>query len=99
MSEFNQRQDRIETSIEGGDIASDGRTVWVNLHGMCVARFCPVSQEMIRATDHIQNFWGKLHHWQGVPEAIRSDWKDFVKSVESWFGVRIPSKHKPSYVP
>ena len=33
------------TELEMGDVTSNGRTVWVNHRGSCVARFCPISSE------------------------------------------------------
>jgi hypothetical protein len=73
------------------DIESDGRTVWVNQGGRCVARFCPNSREFLideKDPEQVKHFHGPT----------REDWVDFYTVIEVAFHIDFPQEHRPMYI-
>ncbi len=77
--------------LEGIEVRSDGRTVWVNGKQGCVARFCPVSHEVwTNGVEHVTN------HPDIKPDF--SHWKSFRKLVFDNYSIVINNKHIPLYL-
>lgn len=92
LSSMRERvSDEFEHEGQFMEVASDGRTVWVN-NPLCVARFCPISREFQPTVDQL---WC-IQHEDKKPTA--EDWDHFVEHVKSLFGVTIDQKHRPSYI-
>ena len=81
------------------EVASDGRTVWVNIEETCSARFCPQSYEFVEV------FFDD-HGLRGEPSSVacdpngptQSDWDDFVEGVHVRWGITVGSEHKSLYI-
>jgi hypothetical protein len=83
--------DEVEVNGQVFEVASNGRTVWVN-NPACVARFCPVSREFQPTAEQL---WC-INHDDAKP--TMNDWQHFVDHVKSAFGVAIDAKHLPTYL-
>jgi hypothetical protein len=85
------RRQMLRTITPLVNIESDGRTVWVNQKGRCVARFCPNSREFLideSTPEAVQHFHG--------PSIV--DWTDFCLVVEKTFHLDFPQEHRPLYL-
>lgn len=71
------------------EVASDGRTVWVNLDNQCVARFCPVSHEYMQSITDVET---RRHETAG-PSV--DDWESFKHGVDHRFHVTVTDVHQP----
>jgi len=76
-------------------VSSDGRIVWVN-SDRCIARFSPVSYEVIkndmkRCVDVFKDN-GK----EKIPTI--KDWNKFKEDVKNEYNIHITDDHKPYYV-
>jgi antitoxin (DNA-binding transcriptional repressor) of toxin-antitoxin stability system len=85
------RRKMLRTPTSLVDIESDGRTVWVNQHGRCVARFCPISREFL--IDETKPWMVKHSHGPSIV-----DWTDFCSVVELAFHLNFPQEHRPLYI-
>lgn len=100
--DLKSRRKLIRTILpdEGGDISSDGLTVWIN-RGVCVARFCPSSREYAAvASDDSSSILTHEDATIGHPESGPSlaDWFDFVNEVNDRWGIVIGQEHTPLYI-
>jgi hypothetical protein len=100
MSLLNRRKMIRTHSADGKqEMASDGRTVWVNIEEVCSARFCPQSYEFVEVffDDH-----GLRYEPSSVAcnsnGPTQSDWDDFVEGVRVRWGITVGSEHKPPYI-
>lgn len=99
MKTYQERRELVSTRVgEGREVASDGRTVWVNVQGACVARFCPLSREYLREVKGEERTQTVRHEWDRHPEYIPTDWDCFVEEVEHRFSIKIGPEHRPLYV-
>lgn len=77
------------------DVCSDGRTVWVNRRGLCLARFCPISYEYAGVTpkDSVDglSYVADMKYHLHKPFA----WVDFLDGVKKRWGIEIGPEHKP----
>jgi len=77
--------------LDGLEVRSDGRTVWVNGAEGCVARFCPVSHEVwVNGTVYVRNHPGHKPDF--------SHWKSFKQRVFDNYGVAVDNRHIPAYL-
>lgn len=77
--------------LEGIEVKSDGRTVWVNGSKGCVARFCPVSHEIwVNGTEYVRNHPGNKPDF--------SHWKSFRQRVFDNYSIVVGNKHIPLYL-
>jgi hypothetical protein len=70
------------------EIVSNGRHVWVNDEGRCVARFTTIGQEIMGRTVC-------LHGTDG-PNA--EHWSDFVTLVYDSYFIVVEDKHRPQSI-
>lgn len=68
------------------DISSNERTTWVNQGAACVARYCPISGEVLLKDGLCV---------ETVPEEAWVEWK---KRVRSRLGIEVPDSEKPPWV-
>jgi N-glycosidase YbiA len=71
------------------DATTDTRTVWVNVNGMCVARFSPTAAEVLTDASLAAAV---------TPEIIKPpDWDQWVGRIMHHFGADVPSNFKPAW--
>lgn len=82
---------KIEVIDDGVQIASDGRTVWVNgTDGCCVGRFSRGLMEVHRtATGQIET--GE----ECLDCRHEASWADFVAAIKAHYGIVVSDEHRP----
>jgi hypothetical protein len=76
-------------------VKTDGRTVWVNSgkSGCCLARFCPLSGEVMPDVDHPEYGNGYLARVKPPARGYRTttqEWYKFIDAVKEHHGIDIP---------
>lgn len=84
--------------IDGFEITTDGRTVWVNSrHGMCVGRFSHVGVDVHNDYEAQRAGAGEcLDCVHGLPPL--ESWNRFVDSMRTHYAVVVPSRFRPDFV-
>jgi hypothetical protein len=83
-----------ELTYTTAEVSSNGRTTWVYLDGMCVARFCPLSHEILEGGQLVST----THVWDGERGLASDDLKRFGTKVRERFGISIEDEHTPLYI-
>ena len=74
------------------DITKDRRTVWVNTELGCVARFCPISGEVLKFEN------GSTKVMYELPSTTRADWDNWVAKVKEVHNVDVWNNYMPNWV-
>ena len=81
-----------EEYIEGKQVMSDGRTVWVN-DTICLARFCGTSYEIANGVEELDIYEGGAGG-----RTTPTDWTKFKILVKKAHGILVPDEHKPNHL-
>jgi hypothetical protein len=84
-SDVLSRSTMLETPFINGSVLSDTQTCWVNLHGVCLARFGSQGFQVGPTWTH------------GTSPGDR-DWKQFCESVHKAFRILVVEYHRPTWV-
>jgi hypothetical protein len=96
---FSSKRDLITTPIYNGEILSDGLNVWVNIRGVCKARFSNLSYEVDQGTTSDGVYIPRLvTPTRATPKGILGDWETFKEQVYCRGGTLIGHKHCPTYL-
>lgn len=88
----------ITEIVNGNEVTSDGKTVWVNApSGECVSRFGKYGVDVHRTiADQEAGLVECLACTHGP--VTMADWKLFQEATVKFYGVEVSDKHLPKYL-
>jgi hypothetical protein len=85
--------------IDGHEVATDGRTVWVNsgIDGSNIARFSRVGIDVHHTAMGQKETGTECLFCTHEPTDLE-DWKTFQTEVHKHYGVHVPDEFKPTWL-